>query len=115
MKQQLSKAKKSLDNAYLEAEADFIMGQIVTLEHLHSSSKHHVALKTVKELSGKSNSSPSIKGGSSKARTESWLSHFQNLLGKKANLPESPLPMEEISSELNIPTTNFTLDELKMH
>ena len=42
------------------------------------------------------------KGGSSKARTESWLSHFQNLLGKKANLPENlSLPMEEISSELD--------------
>ena len=27
LKQQLSKAKKSLDNAYLEAEADFIMGK----------------------------------------------------------------------------------------
>ena len=65
MKQQLSKAKKSLDNAYLEAEADFIMGKIVTLEHLHSSNKYHMAWKTVKELSGKSNSSPRIKGGSS--------------------------------------------------
>ena len=71
-------------------------------------------MKNVTELSGKSNSSPRIKGGSSKARTESWLSHFQNLLGKKANLPENlSLPMEEISSELNIPTTNFTLDALK--
>ena len=114
LKQQLTKAKKNLDNAYLNAEADFIMGKIVTLEHLHSSNKHHRAWKTVKELSGKSNSSPSIKGGSNKARTESWLHHFQNLLGKKASLPENlSLPMEEISSGLNIPTTNFTLDELK--
>ena len=71
LKQQLPKAKKSLDNAYLEAEADFIMGKIVTLEHLHSSNKHHMAWKTVKELSGKSNSCPRIKGGSSKASTES--------------------------------------------
>ena len=114
LKQQLTKARKNLDTAYLNAEADFIMGKIVTLEHLHSSNKHHAAWKTVKELSGKSNASPRIKGGSNKARTESWLRHFQNLLGKKANLPENlSLPMEEISSELNIPTTNFTLDELK--
>ena len=113
-KQQLTKARKNLDTAYLNAEADFIMGKIVTLEHLHSSNKHHAAWKTVKELSGKSNASPRIKRGSNKARTESWLRHFQNLLGKKANLPENlSLPMEEISSELNIPTTIFTLDELK--
>ena len=62
-----------------------------------------------------SNSSPGIKGGSSKARKESWLHHFQNLLGKKANLPDDlDLHMEEISGQLNIPTTNFTMDELKI-
>ena len=62
LKQQLTKARKNLDTAYLNAEADFIMGKIVTLEHLHSSNKHHAAWKTVKELSGKSNASPRIKG-----------------------------------------------------
>ena len=60
-------SEKNLDNAYLDAEEDFIMGKIVALEHLHSSNKHHMAWKAVKELSGKSNSSPRIKGGSSKA------------------------------------------------
>ena len=96
-------AKKKLDDAYLKAEADFILGKINTLEHLHTSNKHHQAWKTVKELSGKSsNSSPGIKGGSSKARKESWLRHFQNLLGKKENLPDDlNLPMEEISGQLN--------------
>ena len=45
---------------------------------------------------------------------ENWWNHFKNLLGKKANLPENfSLPLDNISSELNIPTTNFTLDELK--
>ena len=89
------------------------MGKINTLEHLHTGNKHHQAWKTVKELSGKSsNSSPGIKGGSTKARQESWLRHFQNLLGKKANLPEDfSLPIEEISNQLNIPTTIFTVDE----
>ena len=115
LNQKLKSAKKNLDDAYLKAEADFILGKINTLEHLHTSNKHHQAWKTVKELSGKSsNSSPGIKGGSTKARKESWLRHFQNLLGKKANLPDDlNLPMEEISDQLNIPTTNFTMDELK--
>ena len=46
-------AKKNLDDAYLEAEVDFINGKINTLSMEHISRKHHLAWKTVKELSGK--------------------------------------------------------------
>ena len=115
LKQRLNAAKKDLDDAYLNAEADFIMGKIDTLEHLHTSNKHHEAWKTIKEISGKnSNAAPRIKGGSTKARLDCWYNHFKNLLGKEANLSENyTLPLEEVSSELNIPTSNFTLVELK--
>ena len=72
LKQKLKVAKKNLDDAYLKAEADFILGKISTLEHLHTSNKNHQTWKTVKELSGKSsNSSSRIQGGSNKARQES--------------------------------------------
>ena len=115
LKQKLTRARKDLDAAYLNAEADFIKGKIATLEHLHHSNKHHEAWKTVKELSGKnSNAKTSIKGGSAKARMDSWYNHFKNLLGKSSTLSStSSLPMEEVSPELNIPTSPFTLDELK--
>ena len=53
------------------------MGKIVTLEHLHSSKKHHMAWKTVKELSGKSNSSPRIKGDQVKLEQKVGLAIFK--------------------------------------
>ena len=64
-------AKKNLDDAYLEAEVDFINGKMNTLSMDHISRKHHLAWKTVKELSGKkSTSNVSLKGGSAKKRLE---------------------------------------------
>ena len=115
MKQILTRARKDLAAPYLTAEADFIKVKIATLEHLHNSNKHHEALKTVKELSGKnSNAKTSIMGGSAKARIDSMYNHFKNLLGKSSTLSStSSLSMEEVSPELNIPTSPFTLDELK--
>ena len=70
-------AKKNLYDAYLEAEVDFINGKMNTLLLEHISRKHHLAWKTVKELSGKnSNSNVSLKGGSAKKRLENWFNHF---------------------------------------
>ena len=72
LEQKLNNARKDLDSAYLNAEANFIEGKIDTLEHLHHSNKHHLAWKTVKELSSKnSNAKTTIKGGSAKARQDS--------------------------------------------
>ena len=49
----------------------------------------------------------------SKKRIENWSSHFQNLLGKKANLPDNTtLPSEQISDSLNIDTSPFSRKEL---
>ena len=61
---QLISAKKKLDDAYLNAEVDFINGKISKLSKEHISKKHHLAWKTIKDLSGKnSGSSVKIKGG----------------------------------------------------
>ena len=108
-------AKKRLDEAYLEAEVDYINGKISDLSEQHISKKHHLAWKTIKELSGKnSNSAIQIKGGSAKKRMENWTSHFKNLLGKEARLPDNmTLPSVQISEPLNIKVSPFTLDELQ--
>ena len=67
LKIQLISAKKDLDDAYLNAEVDFINGKIKTLSNEHISKQHHHAWKTIKDLSGKnSGSSVRIKGVSAK-------------------------------------------------
>ena len=115
LKIQLIEAKKNLDDAYLNAEVDFINGKIAKLSKEHISKKHHLAWKTIKEISGKnSGSSVRIKGGSSKKRLESWLSHFQKLLGKNTKTSDSnALPSVPVSDTLGIDTSPFTISELK--
>jgi len=112
---ELNMAKKQLDDAYLDAEVDYISGKIDDLSRYHISNKHHLAWKTVKDLAGKNNtSSVRIKGGSAKKRLENWANHFKNLLGKKARLPEGyTLPMEQVSGPLPINTNQFSLSELE--
>ena len=109
-------AKKRLDNALLDAEVNFINGKIKELSDQHTSNKHHLAWKTIKELSGKnSNSAIQIKGESAKKRMKNWTSHFKNLLGKEAKLPDNlTLPSVKISDQLNSNVSSFTLDEVKV-
>ena len=67
----LSTAKKELDDAYLDAEVDYISSRIDDLSRYHISNKHHLAWKTVKDLAGKNNnSSVRIKRGPAKKRLE---------------------------------------------
>ena len=115
-KKALEVAKKELDEAYLKAEADFIDGKINEISSLHIGQKHHAAWKTIGELSGKrSKPTTRIKGGSSAKRMSSWHNHFKDLLGKSPKTPEnSTLPMEKISDTLDICTSEFTIDELKI-
>ena len=112
----MSIAKKDLDDAYLDAVVDYISGKINDLSRHHISNKHHLAWKTVKDLAGKNaTSSVRIKGGSAKKRLENWSSHFQNLLGKEARLPDNyTLPSVQVSEPLGISTTPFSLSELKV-
>ena len=115
LKIQLITAKKNLDDAYLNAEVDFINGKIDKLSKEHISKQHHLAWKTIKDLSGKnSGSSVRIKGGSAKKRLENWSNHFENLLGKSAKVPENcTLPTVPVSETLPIETSSFTISELK--
>ena len=77
-------AKKALEEAYLDAEVDYISGKINDLSRYHISKKHHLAWRTVKDLAGKNaTSSVRLKGGSAKKRLENWTNHFQTLLGRK--------------------------------
>ena len=114
LKTQLIEAKKKLDDAYLNSEVAFINGKINRLTDEHISKKHHLAWKTIKEISGKnSGSSVRIKGGSSKKWLESWLSHFQQLLGKNAKVPDSNTFPFPVSDTLGTNTSPFTTSELK--
>ena len=111
----LELAKRSLDEAYLQAEADYINGKISSIASLHISKQHHAAWNTISEISGKrSKSSVRLKGGSQSNRLSNWTKHFQNLLGKEPKLPDNvSLPRVRISEELNISTAEFTLSELQ--
>merc|ERR1712015_151746 len=64
LKVSLELAKRSLDEAYLQAEADYINGKISNIANLHISKQHHAAWNTISEISGKrSKSSVRLKGG----------------------------------------------------
>ena len=110
----LTLAKRELDDAYLQAEADFINGKITNLASMHISKQHHAAWKTISEISGK-RSKPTIrlKGGSQSKRLANWAKHFGDLLGKEPKLPDNiSLPREKIADTLDIPTSEFTISEL---
>ena len=113
-KDKLAAAKKSLDDAYIDAQVAFINGKIDYLSNLHINQQHSSAWKTINELSGKgSNPTPTIKGGTREKRLENWLSHFKNLLGKPAPLSVgSSLPKVQVSNRLNISTDEFKKAEL---
>ena len=49
----LTIAQRALDEAYLQAEADYINGKISDLANLHITKQHHAAWKTISEISGK--------------------------------------------------------------
>ena len=106
LKIQLISAKKNFDDAYLNAEVDFINGKIYKLSEGHIIKKHHLAWKTIKDLSGKkSGSSVRIKGGSAKKHLESWSTHFKNFLGKSAIVTDNAsLPSVPVSYTLDINT-----------
>ena len=110
----LELAKRALDEAYLQAETDFINGKISDIASLHISKQHHAAWDTISEISGKrSKSSVRLKGGSQSKRLSNWTKHFQNLLGKEPKLPDdNSLPRTRISEELDISTDEFTISEL---
>ena len=113
-KNKLSAAKKALDLAYVEAEIAYVNGKISDISNLHINRQHSAAWKTINDLSGKgSNPQPIIKGGNKQKRLENWMSHFRNLLGKPRTLPAvDTLPKIQICDYLNIPTNEFTINEL---
>jgi exonuclease III len=113
---QLISAKKALDDAYLDAETDYISGKISELSSHHISNKHHLAWKTVKNIAGKNNtSSIQIKGGTGKKRLDNWLNHFKNLLGKDAKISKDfTFPHVKVAESLDIGTKSFSLKELKV-
>ena len=115
LKVQIESAKLELDNAYLTAKEGFLLDKIADLESFHANNSHHEALNVIKDFSDSGlNSSIQIKGGSSEERLENWLTHFKNLLGKKANLSSNySLPLETVSNKLNIKTSAFSLQEIK--
>ena len=75
--------------------------------------EHHLAWRTVKDLTRKNAiSSVRLKGGSANRRLQNWTKHFQSLLGKEAKLLEDhTLPSVPVSERLNININPLTLNE----
>ena len=107
----LRKSKKSKSNFSCNKHFN---GKINELSYLHINHQHSAAWKTVNELSGKGcKPATTLKGGCREKRLENWVSHFKNLLGKPATLPENKtLPKLQVCNSLNIPTGKFTIAEL---
>ena len=83
----------------IDAEVAYVNGNI---SNLRISKQHSAAWKTINDLSGKGSNPPTIiKGGNN------------NLLGKPTTLPSvDTLPKIQMSYPLNIPTNEFTINEL---
>ena len=88
------KRLKTLDNAYLSVEAEYIEGNIDEISHLYITKKCSAAWETVNELTRRKKRSPiTIKGGSSEKRIENWTTHFKNLLGQALKTsPDKSIP-----------------------
>ena len=107
-------AKKKLDNAYIQAEADYINGKIAEVEHLHITKQHSAAWKSISEISVKSSKSTiKLKGASSDARISNWSKNLRNLLGQESTTHTTHLlPRTQISEPLDIPKKFFSINEL---
>ena len=83
-------AKKSLDDALLNAEVDFIDGKNSKLSNEHIIKKHNLTWETTNDLSGKnSGSSVKIKGVSKGKKARELAITFSKLFG---NAPFNYLP-----------------------
>ena len=87
LKVSLELAKRALDEAYLQAEADFINGKISNIASLHISKQHHAAWNIISEISGKrSKTTVRLKGGSQSKRLANWTKGVGPL--KNQSLPK---------------------------
>ena len=112
-KRSVKKARDKLQTAYDTATAEHLQEQINNLSALHSSHKHSAAWKAVNEITGrKDKPSVTVQGGSAAKRNEGWLNHFKKLLGEAPKVTPN-LPRIQVAENLKIPTTNFTIEELR--
>ena len=110
----IGRAQIQLDEAYANAETEFIQGKINNISQQYSAHQHATAWSTINELTGrKAKPSIRLKGGSSVKRKDNWLSHFKSLLGEKPiTTSGQQMRKTQISKPLNISTEPFTLQEL---
>ena len=54
----VNKAQKQLDEAYMNAEAEYIQGKITYISKQHAAKKHAVAWATISELTGRKSTPP---------------------------------------------------------
>ena len=77
-KNKLTAAKKSIDEAYLQAEADNINGKISDISKFHISRQHSAAWKTIGDLTGKDSKPKRPKGWKIGLHTSKtfWVNHL---------------------------------------
>ena len=110
----IKKAQRQLDEAYANAEAEYIQGKIDQLPPKNIDHQHVTAWDTIKDLTGcKSKPLIRVKGGSASERKKNWLDHFKKLLGATPTISEDQeLPKVQIADTLNISTEPLTMEEL---
>ena len=107
--QKIKKAQRQLDEAYANAEAEYIQGKIDQLPPKNIDHQHVTAWDTIKDLTGrKSKPLIRVKGGSASERKKNWLDHFKKLLGATPTISDDQgLPKVHIADTLNISTDPF--------
>ena len=101
-----------MDEAYANAETEYIQGKIDRISHQHINKQHTTAWETINDLTGRK-SKPSIRVKLRSWATEkksSWFTHFQKLLGgAPTTAEEQELPKIKIANALNISIEPFQL------
>lgn len=102
----INQAQRQLDEAYANAEAEYIQGKIDRLPPKNVVHQHVSAWDTIKDLTGhKSKPLIRVKGGLSSERKKNWLDHFKNLPGTTPTTSDNQEPARiQIADTLNIST-----------
>lgn len=103
-KEILEDAKKSLDDAYTNATAQYVQQQTARLEQTNPEHRHRSSWNIIRELTS-SNTVPysKVPGGNTEQRLNIWFEHFKSLLGSEQPTPDLTAPFFNSPVAKNLP------------
>ncbi|XP_072016329.1 uncharacterized protein [Amphiura filiformis] len=105
-------SKRTLDDAYEEANSDYLEKKLNDFEEANLSYKHRMPWDLVNEISGRKKSrNGRLKGDAKEDRIQSWFNHFQELLGEPPVVTDEDEDIPTIFGELPIRTNPFDKEE----